>query len=482
MPAPALGGLLAAAWEADQITGLNDGDPVATWPDASGNGRNLTQAVAANRPTFRINLLNGRPGVRFDGVNDLMASAAFPSAAETVIALFKQTAAGAANQLLYRHSDEVNSTFQLRFIQATDQMVWALFKSAILSERVLAAGGALFRDGRFHVDAHYTGLGTQATHDARRHGQPYPLADGTVGAPGVASFSGAFNVGNNPGTTEAWNGDVIAVLVYAASLTNAQLSIVLEYLQTKYTVVNATTRMVLVAAAQQGFADPTGPGAGFTVTKPAGTAAGDLMTATMNLSMADNQVETIGPPTGWTQEGALQNGIRTLTMVWSKLAGAGEPASYSWTISPPTSRGGSLQIRTWRGNRQTPPLVVCQLLQLRGTPASPTTVWDYTPGCVPPLGLLHLFGENDGHVSAPQWTLPVEFLNGPGGGNSNDMEASRGGGEGDDPLLAITLNVANAGVVGSLGLLAADSPFHLSSNLRRLRMGLMMGGRRVKRA
>jgi len=55
--------------KADAITGLNDGDPVATWSDSSGNGRDATQSTPANRPTYKVNIVNGRPVVRFAAAN-----------------------------------------------------------------------------------------------------------------------------------------------------------------------------------------------------------------------------------------------------------------------------------------------------------------------------------------------------------------------------------------------------------------------------
>jgi hypothetical protein len=57
--------------KADQISG-SDGDAVGTWSDQSGNGYNLTQGTAANKPTLKTNIKNGRSIVRFDGTNDYM--------------------------------------------------------------------------------------------------------------------------------------------------------------------------------------------------------------------------------------------------------------------------------------------------------------------------------------------------------------------------------------------------------------------------
>jgi len=66
-------------YDAEQITGLSNGDPVTQWDDVSGNDRHLVQSTGANQPTFQTGLVNGRPGVRFDGVNDRLR-AVFASA------------------------------------------------------------------------------------------------------------------------------------------------------------------------------------------------------------------------------------------------------------------------------------------------------------------------------------------------------------------------------------------------------------------
>lgn len=58
--------------DADAITGLADLDPVASWDNiASGGGsETFSQSTAAARPTYRTNILNGLPAVRFDGSAD----------------------------------------------------------------------------------------------------------------------------------------------------------------------------------------------------------------------------------------------------------------------------------------------------------------------------------------------------------------------------------------------------------------------------
>lgn len=60
-------------WRASTITGLVDGDPVASWP-ADGVGNALTQATASRRPIYKTGGPNGRPYVLSDGVDDIMTT------------------------------------------------------------------------------------------------------------------------------------------------------------------------------------------------------------------------------------------------------------------------------------------------------------------------------------------------------------------------------------------------------------------------
>jgi hypothetical protein len=64
-----------------QDTGLTtaavaDGDPVGGWQDQSGQGNNATQGTAAAKGTLKLNVLNGKAVVRGDGVDDYLTHAA----------------------------------------------------------------------------------------------------------------------------------------------------------------------------------------------------------------------------------------------------------------------------------------------------------------------------------------------------------------------------------------------------------------------
>lgn len=86
---PAAGRVLWLA--ADRITGLADGDPVGTWADLSGGAHDATQ-VGSARPLYKTGILNGLPGVLYDGTDDSHdlgdLSSLFPAAA-TLLAAFR---------------------------------------------------------------------------------------------------------------------------------------------------------------------------------------------------------------------------------------------------------------------------------------------------------------------------------------------------------------------------------------------------------
>jgi len=59
-------------YKADSLT-LNDGDPIGTWADQSGNGNDLT-ATGNARPEYKINIVNGKPAARFVSLTNYMTS------------------------------------------------------------------------------------------------------------------------------------------------------------------------------------------------------------------------------------------------------------------------------------------------------------------------------------------------------------------------------------------------------------------------
>ena len=79
------------ALDARMITGLADADPVSTWTDRSGGGRDLSASGSA-RPTYKVGIQGGNPVVRFDSDDGMTGSWSETLTSETVFMVFKSPA------------------------------------------------------------------------------------------------------------------------------------------------------------------------------------------------------------------------------------------------------------------------------------------------------------------------------------------------------------------------------------------------------
>jgi hypothetical protein len=80
---------------AESLAGLVNGTSVASWPDESGNGHDLTQAAAGQRPVF-VAGVDGLPAVLFDGVDDVLATsgAVFNTDRHTIFVVLRPSGKG----------------------------------------------------------------------------------------------------------------------------------------------------------------------------------------------------------------------------------------------------------------------------------------------------------------------------------------------------------------------------------------------------
>jgi hypothetical protein len=199
-----------ALWlRADAITGLNDTDPVATWPDSSGNSNDATQAVAANRPLYRTNIINGLPVVRFDAANDHMDTPnnVFNANPFSVFIVFSGTVAAATHRAI---NDNGGANFGI----GTDTASIIVFNGAFIGAAGLVDDvpvlATYIHDGAnasFWVDGVLAGTNAQ------------------VNTPGRIRLSAPVG--------DTLNGDIAEVLAYTADLT-AQRAAIEAYLTTKY--------------------------------------------------------------------------------------------------------------------------------------------------------------------------------------------------------------------------------------------------------
>lgn len=96
----------AAVFDARYISGLSDGDGVATWKSLSGSN-DISQATAGNRPAYKVNRINGSPSVLWDGgANDeLTFSAALTYSNFSILIVFKNADATNGSVVFARNNN-----------------------------------------------------------------------------------------------------------------------------------------------------------------------------------------------------------------------------------------------------------------------------------------------------------------------------------------------------------------------------------------
>lgn len=225
---------MALWFDAGGITGLVDGDPVATWSDDSGNARDLTQSTAARRPIYKTAIVNGHPVVRFDGVDDYLITPQFlHTGAYSIFAVVKRTS-GTSNAAVVDADQFAARQFQFRYSNTTTLQL-ITFTSAqnpeIDTEPAtptnwnVAAGIARPTEAQVYVNGATDGAtarsGTNAAHTSW-------FAAGVSGGGG-----GGFPSFN-------WlNGDIAEILYYARDLTATERNDLTAHLGNKYGITIA---------------------------------------------------------------------------------------------------------------------------------------------------------------------------------------------------------------------------------------------------
>lgn len=98
-------------------------------------------------------------------------------------------------------------------------------------------------------------------------------------------------------------------------------------------------------------ASTSGSQASITITKPTGTASGDVLYCT--ISYFTSSAPTIGKPTGWVNVGTQTDGSSYGWAFFRKVAGGSEGANYQFTFSPNQNANGS--IYCWQNVDNTTP-------------------------------------------------------------------------------------------------------------------------------
>lgn len=181
-------------FDATTIEGLSDDDPVASWADLSGNERDLSQAEEAKQPLLKLDALNGRPVVRFDGEDDFLKATGFELTQPNIVSIV-----GTNNQFDGGAFIDGSKVTARHFVNRRADNKWGINAgSSVVSED--------FADGDPHL---FTAVFDGEASSLRVDG--VTVAEGN---PGAQTLGGAVLGSRYDGAANFLTGDIAEVRVY----------------------------------------------------------------------------------------------------------------------------------------------------------------------------------------------------------------------------------------------------------------------------
>lgn len=207
----------------------SDDDPVNTWHDQSGNSRDYT---AGDAPTFKENIVNSLPIIRFNGSSDYLKKAGFvwTSGPFTVFFVLSETTYTNYPAFMGEYSDNVTHGW---FVFASNDS--GNHKAAIGKAGVIHSFSDLVVTNTFQILTFRSpGIdGGDIDVDVWRNNDPASatLTLTTISTPANSCIGAA-----REGTFDRFNGDIAEIIIYNLELTESNRIAVEQYLSKKYDI------------------------------------------------------------------------------------------------------------------------------------------------------------------------------------------------------------------------------------------------------
>ena len=218
-------------WLKADALALSDGAAVSAWNDSSPSGYNVTQGNGGFQPKYKTGIVNGKPVVRFDGVDDYLLNDAAPtiptgSTGYTVFVVTESAtiAAGFPSVIDFALNPATEGTGpSVEIRRNVDELDHVHFDTGYVLAKELA--GVVVGQWNL-ITADWNGSNIHLW----RNGTLKDTAGTTlIGQTGSRTIVGCNSSGNN-----FWNGDIAEILVYNSALSTTDRQNVENYLKTKY--------------------------------------------------------------------------------------------------------------------------------------------------------------------------------------------------------------------------------------------------------
>lgn len=203
--------------KADEITNKSDDDPISTWSDIG----EVTQTNPSNQPTYKTNILNGKPTVQFrsEYQQTLTTNTNFP-APVSVIYVVRQTS---MDQYDSRMLSGMNNNWLLGYWTLRDYTGWR--QNAYFEGWVTCEEGCVPTDTNWHV---YTAIETGVVSSAYEDGVLIASNSNGITGPNGLSLGGTTNF------VEYSSGDIAELIVYNRAVKEDERKSIECYLNKKY--------------------------------------------------------------------------------------------------------------------------------------------------------------------------------------------------------------------------------------------------------
>lgn len=222
---------IPALWVKADSLSLSDGDKVSTWADSGDNSRDLIQGTVGSQPTYKTNIINGYPVVRFTGSslsgssysagNFLSVTATQPSEF-SVFAVYRAAVANTFS-IAASWGPGGAGTFWTGYYRGSPPKDGHLIPISDSSVDLYSASNL---DTDWHV---VSGIRSGTTSYAYENGV-FALSGTTTALNGSTIFIGKYPSGL------FWNGDIAEAIFFSTALNTVNQQIVENYLMTKYAI------------------------------------------------------------------------------------------------------------------------------------------------------------------------------------------------------------------------------------------------------
>ncbi len=205
--------------DASTILGLEHNDFLATWEDISINNYHITQSTQSKMPKYRINALNGRPAVYFDGTDDSMINDSLAVSQPFNIFVVAKSEANLDNTYLFDSNVEAGTA--LGYSEDSQYLMWAgeALKGGSINDN-LSLWSAFYHTNNSNLQIKQSSGITQTINNASMT-EFLNNKDGLV-------------IGASRNEDKYWQGYIAEVIIYSGTLNNTQRQNIEDYLALKW--------------------------------------------------------------------------------------------------------------------------------------------------------------------------------------------------------------------------------------------------------